>query len=586
MKRLLSSLLVLTALSGPAWAGPAEDLDALITDVEAFERSEDPIEAGRLGDREALRRLPDVTPEADAQRLEQVSAFLARARAIDASDLSRTEQLNLAVLEAMLADRAALDSFDTSRIGFSSIFGFHQMPLSLTFRTVIRTPDDAEAWVARLNDVPRYFEDNIANLRRAIETGWTQPAITARQVLSQAETLSQGNARETAFFGPLNTLPDTWDADTRERIQAAGEQAITEAVLPAYERLAAFMRDEYLPAAREALAIRSVPGGEDYYRALARSFTTLDLTPEEIHETGRREVVRIRGEMEAIIEEIGFDGTFADFQAFLREDPQFYATTAGQLMRENAYVAKKLDRVMPEFFMTLPRLPYGVIPMPDAVAEGSTTAYYQPGDPVNGIAGNYVVNTTDLPSRPLFEIPVLTIHEGVPGHHHQIALAQELEDVPEFRKRLRFISYIEGWALYTESLCTEIGACETPYEVFGMLSYEMWRACRLVADTGIHWYNWPRDQAEACFLENSALSEANIRAEVDRYISYPGQALAYKIGQIKIQDLRARAEEALGADFDIRTFHDALLLDGAVPLTLLEEIIETWIAEQQAAAQE
>ncbi len=348
-------------------------------------------------------------------------------------------------------------------------------------------------------------------------------------------------------------------------------------VYPAYKKLLMFLETEYAPAARTAVGIGTSEAGRAYYQALVKYFTTLDLTPDEVHELGLSEVKRIRGEMDVVIRQSGFEGSFAEFLAFLRTDKQFYAKTAEDLLKEAAWIAKRVDGQMPKYFGKLARLSYGVMAVPDEIAANYTTGRYWSGNPEQGLAGNYVVNTYDLSQRPLYNLPALTLHEGVPGHHHQISLAQEMQDVPEFRRSLYPGAFGEGWGLYSEKLGVEMGIYRTPYENFGRLTYEMWRACRLVVDTGMHWKGWTRAQAEACFLENSALSPHNIRTEVERYISWPGQALSYKIGELKILELRGRAEKRLGSDFDIRKFHDEVLGVGGIPLSILEARIDAWI---------
>ena len=354
--------------------------------------------------------------------------------------------------------------------------------------------------------------------------------------------------------------------------------AIKDSVAPAYTEMLAFLETEYVP--RPALAASSLPNGQDWYRALAKYHTTLDTSPDDIHAIGQAEVARIRDEMKAIIEEVEFEGSFAEFLAFLRSDDQFYAETPEELVNAASRIAKRADARMPDLFGYLPRLSYGVEPVPAAIAAGYTAGRYIHGNPKRGVSGTYLVNTYNLRARPLYELPALTLHEAVPGHHHQVAITQELEDAAEFRRHIYLNVFGEGWGLYSEHLGYEMGIYRTPYERFGALSYEMWRACRLVVDTGLHWLGWTREQAEACFLENSALSQGNITTEVDRYIAWPGQALAYKIGEMKIKELRARAEEALGEDFDVRAFHDVVLKDGSVTLTMLEAKVDRWIAEQ------
>jgi len=401
----------------------------------------------------------------------------------------------------------------------------------------------------------------------------------ARRLL---KPLSEGEVKEHSFFKPFTTYPDTISAEEQARLTSLGEAVLMNAVMPAYRDLENFLENEYLPKARKVAGIGTTEEGRDYYRALTRYFTTLDLTPDEVHQIGLDEVARIRGEMDTIIKELDFKGSFSDFLDFLRTDPQFYATSEEQLLKEAAWMAKQLDGKMPEFFETLPRLSYGVIPVPKEIAPNYTTGRYWGGNPEQHRAGNYVVNTYDLKQRPLYNLPALTAHEGVPGHHHQIALGQELKDVPAFRQSLYPNAFGEGWGLYSEKLAKEMGLYQTPYEDFGRLTYEMWRACRLVVDTGMHWKGWTREQAEACFFENSALAPHNIKTEVERYISWPGQALAYKIGELKILELRKRAETQLGEAFNIRRFHDAILLDGGVPLDMLEAKIDRWIFEEKS----
>jgi len=348
--------------------------------------------------------------------------------------------------------------------------------------------------------------------------------------------------------------------------------------VPEYERLYNFLRDEYIPASTETLGITEVPGGEEYYQYLIELHTTLDRSAAEIHQTGLDEVARIRSEMMEIVEETGFGDDFDGFIEFLRTDPQFYAETPEELLKETAYVLKKMDGKLPELFKTLPRLPYGIFEIPDYLAPRTATAYYSRGASDGTRAGFYAVNTYDLPSRPLYEVVALSLHEAVPGHHLQIALTQELDDLPRIRRNASFTAYTEGWALYAERLGLEVGMYDDPYDNFGRLSYEMWRALRLAVDTGIHAKGWSRDEAIDFMASNSALSLHNIRSEVNRYIFWPGQALAYKMGEIKIRELRERAEEELGDDFDLREFHDVILLSGPVPLSVVETNVEDWIA--------
>jgi uncharacterized protein (DUF885 family) len=367
--------------------------------------------------------------------------------------------------------------------------------------------------------------------------------------------------------------------DRLAALKAEALAVIRDDVRPTQREFAAFMAKEYLPASRKSLSIRSVPDGEAYYRWLVADHTTTDLTPEQIHEIGLKEVARIRAEMEAAKAEAGFDGDLAAFIAMLRKDPRFYVTTREDLLEKAALINKRADDLLPRWFGTLPRLTFGVRPVPAEIEEGYTSGRYFEGAPRQGIAGGFMVNTSHLDQRPLYELPALAAHESIPGHHLQIALGQELEGVPAFRRNADVTAFVEGWALYAERLAGEMGMYHDPYERFGMLSMEMWRACRLVADTGIHWMGWSLDQARECFADNTALAPHNIDVELVRYVAWPGQALAYKIGQLKILELREKARAKLGDRFDIRRFHDTVLLAGPLPLNLLEGRVDAWIAE-------
>ncbi|MEO1039150.1 MAG: DUF885 domain-containing protein [Pseudomonadota bacterium] len=577
------SLAFAAAFVPTAFADPAEDFAALVADYEAWRTANNPIAAGQRGDLEAAARWPDASFEAAEQRVAERAAFLERLNAIEADALNGADPASYTVLRYLLEDAAALPETMTARIPFTNDSGFHTSASFTALSTRLRTVEEAEAWIARINALPQALDQQIAWLQRAIDDGWTQPREILDGVADQIDAQIV-SAEESTLFMPFAGLPGSMPEAERERLRADGLAAIETAAIPAFERLSAFFRETYIPAARTSLGARELPGGEAFYRKLVRRHTTLEMTPEEVHQLGLSEVARIRTEMDAVIEEAGFEGTFAEFVNFLRTDPQFYAQSERELMMVAAYLSKKADDAMPAFFNTLPRLSYGVRPVPAALAPNYTTARYWPGDADNGRAGGYMVNTYQLNQRPLYEMPALTVHEAVPGHHHQIAIAQELEGVPEFRKQTYITSFGEGWALYTEHLGVEMGMYETPYEHFGRLTYEMWRACRLVVDTGIHWYGWTRDQAEACFLENSALAPFNIRNEVSRYIAWPGQALAYKPGELLIRRLRADAAEALGEDFNLAAFHDHILDEGALPLSALEAKMRAWIEVQAAQA--
>ena len=558
-----------------------DSLDALIADFEQMEIAGNPITAGQEGDREALRKLPNVTPEGMIEYQRITTEFIKRHAALSARPMSGEKRLNYELLGFVLKQRQRLFPFDEARIPFTNDSGFFNQMSYISRQTTFATIDDYEAYAARLTEIPRYFGQHKANMRRGIETNMTASAEIIPGIIEVVKKFGEGDAKAHSFFKPFTIYPDTISKEEQSRLTSLGEAAITNAVMPAYRELEKFLTEEYTPKARPVAGIGTTDEGREYYRALVRYFTTLDMTPDEVHNIGLREVARIRSEMDAIIKQVNFKGSFADFLNFLRTDPQFYATSEEQLLKEAAWMAKQLDGKMPEFFETLPRLSYGVIPVPKEIAPNYTTGRYWGGNPEQHRAGNYVVNTHDLKQRPLYNLPALTAHEGVPGHHHQIALGQELKNVSAFRQSLYPNAFGEGWGLYAEKLAAEMGLYKTPYEKFGQLTYEMWRACRLVVDTGMHWKGWTREQAEACFFENSALAPHNIKTEVERYISWPGQALAYKIGELKILELRKRAETQLGDKFNIRRFHDAILLDGGMPLDLLETKINRWIFEEK-----
>jgi len=565
-----------------------DTVEKIIADMERIDLASDPLQAGSEGDNDALRELPDVSPEAIAAYDNAMRGLQARHAALVLPDgTPRNLRLNYDLLGFVLSQRTAMSEYDTARIPFTNDSGFFNELSYIARQTRFTSPADYEAYAARLTKLPRFFSQHRANMQRGIETGYTASAEIVPGIIDVVKTLTETPLTDHPFYAPFRSYPATIPIEEQTRLSNLGRAAMESAVIPAYRELLTFFEDSYLAAARPQPGISSVPNGREIYPALVKQFTTLDLTPDEVHEIGLNEVARIRAEMNVIIrDELNFDGSFAEFLDFLRTDPQFYAESEENLLKEAAWMAKQIDGKMPAFFRTLPRLSYGVIPVPAEIAPNYTTGRYWNGNSAQGLAGNYVVNTYDLKQRPLYNLPSLTLHEGVPGHHHQISLSQELKNVPKFRQTLYPGAFGEGWGLYAEKLGVEMGLYKTPYENFGRLTYEMWRACRLVVDTGLHWKGWTREQAEACFFENSALAPHNIRTEVERYISWPGQALSYKIGELKILELRARAEAALGPRFSIRDFHDAVLLDGGVPLNILEQKINRWIETQKPAQSE
>jgi len=574
MKPLILGLGLLV-MSFAAHAETAPDaMDALVAEYETYVRAVNPDQAAR-DDGTVARQWRDVSPDAVAAQATRAQDILLR---IESAETART--VDKAILERLL--RSDLDDaqYDAARIPFTGDWGFQAEPIFAAMQTTLDSQEDAEAWIARLNDVPRYFAENIENMRRGIATGWTANADPLATMTDQIREQIVTDSAESSLFAPFASLPADMDPEIAARLRADGLEAVSRAVT-AYQDTLGFIVTDYAPHARAGAGIAALPAGREIYTALVEHHTAgAGYTPVEIHELGNREVARIRAEMEDIIAEIGFDGSFADFLAFLRADPQFYATSDKDLMTKAKAIAARMDAMLPDYFGRLPKLPYDVEPVPDAIAPGYTTGRYVEGDPDEGRHGIYWVNTYALEQRPLYELPALTAHEAVPGHHLQIALAQEMSDQPKFRQNYYATAFGEGWGLYAEYLAGEAGMYETPYERFGGLSMEMWRACRLVADTGLHWYGWTREEAEACFKDNSALAPLNIEIEVTRYIGWPGQAVAYKVGELKIRELRAEAKAALGEQFDIRAFHDAVLEEGAVPLDVLDAHIKAWIAGQ------
>jgi len=573
---LLSLCGSLALAQAPAEASLAE----LIGEYEALIRKDDPVSAGQEGDREALRRLPDVRPETQQAFARQLQSISERLAAIDASALSDEAALNHQLLTSVVATHSEQLGYDLPRMPFVNDSGFHTLLDYLARTTTIGSRDDADAWLARLEAAPAFYEQNLANLRRGIKTKYTQPRIVAERVLEVARKQASVEPEQSSLLLPFQRMPSSIPAAAQEEYRSKALAIVRDRILPLQKRFADFMEKEYLPAARPKLAWRTTPNGENSYEFFVRRETTTQMTPDEIHALGQSEVARIRGLMEKTIAETGFKGSFADFLRMLRTDPRFYAQTPEDLLEKASEIAKRADDQLPRLFGTLPRLTYGVRPVPAEIAEGYTTGRYWTGSMQQGQAGGYMVNTSRLDQRPLYELPALTVHEAVPGHHLQIALSQELTGIPYFRRNTSPTAFVEGWGLYSEFLGEEMGIYRDAYERFGRYSYEMWRACRLVADTGIHWLGWDIEQARRCFTENSALAPHNIQTELERYIAWPGQALAYKIGELRLRALRREAEEALGERFNVREFHDKVLLSGALPLDVLSARIRKWIAEK------
>lgn len=559
-------------------AGAAEKFAEILAEYEAMTREADPAEAARAAGR-GVSKWVDVTPDAQLQRAARMTDLLSR---LDALGELPASEIDLAILRTIISDDLQVSSHDMMRIPFTGDWGFHSGLLLYARRTEIKSANDAHDYIRLLRGTQAHFDDQIVNMRRGIETGFTAHTDPLSVTIEQLAEQLVDDPEDSDLYRPFETMSGLSASEIR-RFRRDGQEA-TKRAIAAFQAAHDFLEEEYKPHARTTAGIAELPGGIEAYRTQVISHTTRpDLTPERVHEIGQAEVKRIRAEMEQAKNQSGFEGSFEEFLVFLRTSPQFYAQTPEELLEKASRISKRLDAILPKYFRTLPRLPYGVEAVDPAIAPGFTTGRYSGGDLKTGTPGTYLVNTYRLDQRPLYELPALSAHEAVPGHHLQIALAQELEDVPRFRQSYYATAFGEGWALYAEALAGEAGIYKTPYERFGALSYEMWRACRLIADTGLHFYGWTRAEAERCFRENTALAELNIQTEVTRYIGWPGQALGYKIGEITIRDLRREAEEKLGEKFDIRAFHDKVLQDGSMPLGLLEAQIRVWIDEQLAS---
>ncbi len=574
---------LMASVCGNALAQPVDPLRAVLKDYDAFYASNDPIGAGQRGDLAAAAVWPDDSPAADARRLVQNRSFKQRLDAIPAAGLSGEDALNRTLLERQLDIDIAGATFDEDRIPFTNDEGFFLTSSYASEGVRIHNDAEARAWLSRIATLPDYYATETANMRRGLATGFVSPSITAMTAAKATRAQADLPPEQSPLLSPFDTLPVAMQP-RRDALRAQALALVRSKVKPAEQRLAAFFADDYLPHARATLGASSLPDGRAYYAYRVRRETTTDMTPDQIFALGQSEIARIRQAMDAEIAATGFTGAFPDFLHKLRTDPQFYVTTREALMERASRLAKRVDDKLPAFFGKLPRLSYGVREVPRAIEDGYTSGRYNPGSPEQGVAGGLMINTSHLDQRPLYELPALVSHEGAPGHHIQISLAQEQTDVPLFRKDSDITAYVEGWALYSERLTREMGLYDTPYDRFGQLSLEMWRACRLVMDVGIHWKGWTRAQAAACLEDNSALSEKNIQNETDRYIGWPGQALGYKIGELKITQLRDRARAALGPRFDYRRFHDVVLDEGAMPLSVLEQRVDAWIASQKTAS--
>lgn len=514
------------------------------------------------------------------EHFEKEAAFakaqLKKLDSFTSKNLSETDAITLELMKFRLQETVDYTAYERYLNPLLSDSGFHS---SWTYMVrPISNYKQAISYLNRLNALPQAVDQYLPLLREGLEKGVSQPRVIFEGYESTYNTHLVSDFKDSFYYEPFKSLPSTLSRKRKDSILTAAKNAIEKSVIPSFKRVKTFFETEYLPKTRTTLGVSETPNGKAYYQNRINYYTTLDLTADEIHNKGLSEVARIRAEMKKIIKEVGFEGSFADFLKFLRTDEQFYAKTPKELLMHARDMAKRADEELPRFFKTLPRKPYGVAPVPDAIAPKYTGGRYVGTSKNSTDPGYYWVNTYDLPSRPLYTLPSLTVHEAVPGHHLQGSLNNELGDsIPQFRKNMYLSAYGEGWGLYTEFLAAEMGMYTTPYERFGQLTYEMWRACRLVVDTGIHAKGWTREEVVDYMASNSALSLHEVNTETDRYISWPGQALSYKIGELKIRELRKEAEAAMGADFDIREFHERILEQGTVTLPILEKRVRKWI---------
>ena len=531
-------------------------------------------ESGNIQDSRGETKPADYLPRVDAatqqRRAAHLQDLLKQLNAIPIAQLSPDEKVNAAVFRTILENAISDAHFRLWEMPFNSDSNFW------TYLDSKPLQDAAEyrRYIARMRDIPRFFDEQMVNMRAGLARGFSVPRATLEGRDASIAAFLADDVTKSPFYKAFDKLPPTIPAAEQQALRAEGQAAIRNAVQPAYRKLLDFYRNEYLPKTRTTVSARDLPDGDAFYRAQIREYTTTDLSSEEIHQIGLKQVAEIEAQMQQTMRDSGFKGSFADFLKFLKTDPQFIAKTPDELMGVSSYVAKRTDNVIGNYFGKLPRRRFGIIPVPDALAP-----FYTSG---RGGLENCMMNTYNLPVRPLYNIPALTLHECEPGHSFQAALSEEQKALPRFRQNLYFSGYGEGWGLYCEWLGNEMGIYRTPYEKFGQQSYAMWRAARLVIDTGVHRYGWSRSQAIDYLASHTALSQHEVETEVDRYISWPGQALSYKLGELTIRRLRSEAEAKLGPKFDIRGFHDTFLDMGAVPLNVLEQQMRAWMAAEAA----
>ena len=585
MHRTFKVSIILTAMTLScglvlADGGDAERFKQIYEKEWAFRLNEFPMLAGWTGSEQGAGKLGHVSEADQKRRYEFWKDIRTELEGVSCARLEREDCINYRVFKAQMDNFLANYETQAYLVPFNSDWGFYmawgRMPSSARFDSV----EDYRNYLSRLHELPVVMDEYIALMRRGLEIGFTQPRVVldGRDQPIKAQLVT--DIEESPFYAPFQSLPETVAAGEKAELLATAKKVVSDDVIPAFQRLDDFFQEEYLPGARETLGASELPGGKGFYQAQIKRYATVDMTPDEIHQIGLGQVARIRAEMQEIIEEVEFEGDFDAFLEFLRTDPQFYAKTPKELLAFASYYTKKVDGRLPSIIGHLPRQPYGVAPVPEELAPFYTAGRYSSAPLDADRGGYYWVNTYALESRPLYAIPALTLHEAAPGHHTQSALAKEQSEKPPFRRHDYISAYGEGWALYAEKLGVEMDIYETPYEHFGRLTYEMWRACRLVIDTGVHAKGWTREQAREYLKSNTALSIHEVTTEIDRYISWPAQALSYKLGEYTIWNLRSQAEQDLGENFDLRDFHDFVLSLGSVPLDVLVDEVQRWITEQ------
>ena len=557
----------------------SHNLEQIITDYQHFKDHQSPFNQDISGDTNS--RLPDLSPQNLQKQHKILAVIYQRLLAINSNKLNQTEAINHSVLSYSIKNE--LDSYTNKEhyMPLTAESGFHVWISRIKSQVRFKTEQDYRDYIARLNALPRYFSQQMYWMDQGIASGITQPKIVLEGFEESIKAFIKTDASSSTYYQPFLTLPAYFTSQLKAQLKEQAMKTIAEVVMPSYQQYYDFMVNRYQPNARANIAANSLPNGDSYYVNRLQHYTTLPISVDEVHNTGLAEVKRIRLEMDTIIEQLNFTGSFADFVHFLRTDKQFYATSPEGLLKEASFIAKKMDAQLPKLFKTLPRTPYGVIEVPANIAPKYTTGRYS-GPSRDDQPGNYWVNTYRLDRRPLYVLEALTLHEAVPGHHLQSSIAREMENVPKFRTSTYISAFGEGWGLYSEYLGKEAGFYQSPYSDFGRLTYEMWRACRLVVDTGMHAKGWSRERAMDYLANNTALSLHNVKTEIDRYISWPGQALSYKMGELTIKKLRLHAEKNLGTSFDLREFHDQILKNGSMPLSMLEAVIFDYVEKKKA----